>query len=303
MSQRIIQFIHSGRAVLPELVAYREFLEKHLGVDVRIEPSQEPLPAAAIHWFIMGMDPIHRPHRVPRIHEYASLSTGRLPRLKNYMKKLLSARPRHRVFLNEFVMAGMGFDDGVPSHLRDMGIWDGFLSTRACPGSGRWLYAGAISKSRGMDKFLAWWTQQPDTPELILCGPANPELINEYASHPSIRFVGKVPRERVAEIASTCEYGLNVLYDVYPLSRQTCTKVLEYCAMDLKVVTTRSAWIEAFARNHEGIFAYIDLENMPAMEDIVSSGFHNPDVSRYRWETIFERSCTLQMVEDCLSLH
>lgn len=48
--------------------------------------------------------------------------------------------------------------------------------------------------------------------------------------------------------------------DQLPYTRQTSTKLLEYCAAGLRVVSTDYAWVREFEQQHEARFAYIPYQ-------------------------------------------
>ena len=49
---------------------------------------------------------------------------------------------------------------------------------------------------------------------------------------------------------------LNLVPDQLPYTRQTSTKLLEYCAAELPVVSTDYTWVREFERQHGARFAY-----------------------------------------------
>ena len=79
----------------------------------------------------MGID-VCKKNSIPIIHEYASLSTGMLPKLKNKVKESINSKPNLRIYLNKYVKEGMGFHDDIDYVYRDMGVDDIFFQIRLC---------------------------------------------------------------------------------------------------------------------------------------------------------------------------
>jgi len=214
-------------------------------------------------WFFRGKE-LFKKASIPIIHEYASLSTGIFPHLKNKIKCSLTPKPALRLFLNEFVQKEMNFKDGIDSLRRDMGVDDLFFRYRECVKQYDCVYIGSISKARGIDRLLHHFKHQQDKRSLLLIGSVPDDIYNEYGHTENIIFTGNVSYTDVPKYASQAVYGINYMPDKYPFNLQTSTKLLEYLAMNLTVITTSYDWVTHFMNQHGLSFITVNasLDNL-----------------------------------------
>lgn len=288
-----ILFVHPGRAALPELRAYREYLAAHLNVSCDewvfgngfVDYSNYD-----VIWVFMGLAPRNLPDHLKVIHEYASLSTGCFARFKDRWKRYFSPRPNMRVFLNDWVEDGMSFQDGIPAIKRDMGVWSGFFVGPAGElASGKdWLYAGSVHSARGLDVFLRKWSGILERPILHLVGTAEPKLVTKYGAVPGIIFHGSLSREKILDVARLCGTGLNLVPNQWPYQGQTCTKVLEYVALGLRIVSSRTLWMEQFVASKKLQIFWLDSSS--ELADAFNTEYRNGDVSDLEWGRVLDAS-------------
>lgn len=294
MSGSTILFIHPGRAALPEIAAYRDFLHQEFGWQCKewciTEETFPDWSGVGIAWVFMGLAP-KIPKGIMVIHEYASLSTGRFAKWKDLWKRIITPCPDLRIFLNPWVQAQMGFLDRTPSLYRDMGVWDGFYlsdGNRLSDGQD-WLYAGSVNSNRGLDQFLDHWCKMNTRPILHLVGTPEIKLLHRFENESKIIFHGHCSREEIRDIASACGFGLNLVPDVHPYSKQTCTKVLEYCAMGLRVVSNVTPWVQAFENARNMRFYHLGKAEIN-LEEIANFNFRISSVYDLRWDQVMRRS-------------
>ena len=86
-------------------------------------------------------------------------------------------------------------------------------------------------------------------------------------------------------------YGLNIMPDVAPFNIQTATKVLEYSAVGLPIVTTDYKWINDFEENKKCRFFKLnnDLSNL-SLEALEQFSFVTPDIKELSWDNIIRES-------------
>jgi len=249
-----ILFIRSAKAYLPEIEAYLSYFNsskdfRAFGTD---EATEMISGSFDVIWDFKGFGGITERHTF-LVHEYASLSTPPLAKIKDFLKVKYNSRPSLRVFLNEFVKSQLCFADDIPFCFRDMGIDDNFCRPRKTEKEYDFVYVGSISKSRGIDKLLRAFKERPNG-KLCLIGVPEDGIYKQYKRYKDIVFTGRVPYPEVPEIASKAEYGINYIPDKYPYSMQTSTKLLEYLAMGLKIITTDYKWIRKFEIEHNCSF-------------------------------------------------
>lgn len=251
-SVRTVHFVHTGTAYMPELAAYEAHLSQ-LGHHSQRHSDPATVPVDAdIVWWICGRVSAHHSHRLRRslqVHEYASASVGRLPGLKDRLKRWQHPRPDHRVFLSEWVRERMGFDDGVPDSLRDMGVPAAFLEARPPDAPDHDLvYLGEMSRLRGFLPVLQAISQAGL--QLLLIGQVPADLEGVLSLTPGVRCTGRIPQSEVPTQLLRARAGLNLMPDRLPLSMQTSTKVLEYLAVGLPVLSNDYPWARRVAAQY-----------------------------------------------------
>lgn len=255
-----VDFVHAGAAYLPELQAYAAFLQTH-GHEGRVHRAADDVPRdARIVWWMCGrVTPAtvaHLPHAF-HVHEYASASTPPLAWLKDRVKHWTQARPDYRIFLNDWVCQRMGFVDTVPFELRDMGIAPCFFDLRSEPSEPLvdFVYLGEMSRLRAFlpvfDALAALGRS------VLLIGEVPFDLQARLGRLGNVTFTGRLLQPEVARQLRRARYGLNLVPDQHPYNRQTSTKLLEYCACGLGVVSTDYPWVREFEQAHQGRFAFI----------------------------------------------
>jgi glycosyltransferase involved in cell wall biosynthesis len=246
---RSIHFVHSGRAYLPEIQAYGAFLESQ-GHRWRLHrtPASVPIEADVVWWMCGVASRLHawRLRHSRHVHEYSSASVGLMPRLKDGFKRLWNPVPDYRVFQSDEVRTLMGFSVTTDCCFRDMGIPESFL--RLAPSvSPRFdlVYVGETSRLLAFKPALRAMGEAGLT--LLLVGSVGPQLERLVRRMPWVHPIGAVRQEDVPLYVVQARAGLNLMPDRRPFQVQTATKVLEYLAQGLPVVSNRYAWIESLA--------------------------------------------------------
>ncbi len=288
---KTILFVRGRCAYLPEIAAYKRFLEK-AHPDIKAFDSADTPDFNAMDfdviWRFMGTD-ISGKGRY-RVHEYNSLSAGAFPQAKNTIKRRINKRPDRRVFLNDMVRREFGFHDDVPSGLRDMGVAPGFFEAEPQP-EYDFVYAGSMHRGGEVLRMLEHFTTRLRESSILVIGAANSDVLERYKNHSNIVFSGPVAYEDVPGLMTKGRYGLNVLPDRYPFNLQPATKVLEYCALGLPVVSMRYSWIEGFMKEKGGQCFWLepDFENLTP-QNLESFDFKTPSVSDLSWDDVIADS-------------
>jgi glycosyltransferase involved in cell wall biosynthesis len=288
-----ILFMRSENAFLPEVDAYINYFNniKEFKAYDSSKIKDYKLEDFDVIWEFKGFGGIKKNKNQILIHEYASLSTGRFPILKNFIKSKFNSKPDLRLFLNKNVKEGFWFNNDVDFCYRDMGIDEQFISQNDIEKEFDFVYVGSIGKEREMDKFLKSFTEK-DNGTLCLVGNVEDKIYNEYKEHKNLIFIGKVQYSEVSEIVAKAEYGINFMPDKYPFNIQTSTKLLEYLALGLKVVTTDYEWVRQFEEKHNCSFYKLDYNNLSFDKKSIEE--HQFD-SRFRadehlWLRVIEKS-------------
>ncbi|MDD5585891.1 MAG: glycosyltransferase family 1 protein [Alphaproteobacteria bacterium] len=236
-----IYFVHEGKAAYPEISAYRDFFaERFASEEARFENlAAKPDLERSICWHMMGFYP-KRPPAGRVIHDYRSLSVGKLRRLKDRIKNRFNCRPDIRIFQNGGMRDIMGFSGDVPAVLLGMGVPSfapGFRPAVLPEAEYDFAYIGAMSAERRtslmIDSFLR---RYGGTKSFLLLGAPDPELTRRYGAHPNVVFAGRMSQEDVFRRLVRTRCAVNYFPVHYPHALQTPTKLLEYAALGLRII-------------------------------------------------------------------
>jgi len=290
-----ILFKRSDKAFLPEVDAYVSYFNKKddfRAYDSSLLEEDYDIKDFDVLWEFKGFGGDCSINHII-VHEYASLSTGLLPRFKNFLKSKFNPKPDLRVFLNENVKNGFNFNDEIEFCYRDMGIDESFLLySKNLNKEYDFVYVGAVSKNRGIDKLLENFTRK-NLGKICLIGNVDDELYKKYKHNKDFIFTGKVKYNEVPKIASKAVYGINYVPDKYPYNLQTSTKLLEYLALGLKVITTDYWWIRNFENKYNCSFYKVREKDFAISRDKLerynfSTGSFDP--KDFLWDRIINKS-------------
>ena len=292
-----VGIVDSEKAYLPEINAYIDYLKKNNIEAQRVYLQDfERFCDFDIIWKFTGVDYKKINEHVAVIHEYNSRTIGRLGRVKDCIKKHVNIQPNGRIFLNEHIRQQFNFKDQVPSIIRDMGIDSSFFMTD-CAKEYDFVYIGDMSEHRQLDKLLASFRNSYYT--ILMLGTPNDQLFNNFKDEKNIIFTGSVPYKEVPLLASKSIYGVNYIPDVKPYNEQTSTKLLEYCALNLKIVTTDYSWIRKFEKQENAAFYRIDKRHQKIDFDaLVKYEYRTPNVDKYEWSKVLYNSNLLNFLAE-----
>jgi len=302
-----ILLIEQGKAHLPELIGYKEFLtNKGFSVVVVNKFDLMKLEKSFIKdkvlWYFMGFYPFKVAAKLI-IHDYRSLSTGFLPRFKDFLKKNFNHKPDIRVFLNQKVEEMLGFKDDVPKVYLDMGL-PNYIKTYSAISFDKleydFIYVGAVCKERmlhlALDSFVKKYGK---TKRFLLVGAYENDIREMFSSFENIIFAGKVPQEQVFKLVKLSKYAVCVLPDVYPYRFQTPTKLLEYMALGCRILSTRTESIMEMlykTGNLDKVCFFDPKQDFPSEEDLGCVRPASLVIDDYLWDKLLERSGIVDLI-------
>lgn len=297
-------FVCDDRVYLPELPAYKDYLHRKYPF-VQVEELKTSTifehtryNNCDVYWRFMGLD-CNRLVVSPKgsfiVHDYNSLSTRPFPKLKNRIKRLVNIRPNQRVFLNEKVGKEFQFSDGVPEKYRGMGVSEFYLNK--CKESKRqydFICIGGFDRGPVVSNFLDKFTKGimiERGVRILLVGSVPEKLKRRYAGFENIIMKCRVTHNEVATLISQSRFGVNLVPDIYPFNLQPATKVMEYCAVGIPVVTSDYRWIRNFEREKKSNFFKLsdDMSNFD-IEELERFPFINADMSQHKWDEVISHS-------------
>ena len=210
-----------------------------------------------------------------QVHEHASASVVPLAWLKDRIKQWQHPVPDFRVFQSDWVRQRMGFDGTVPGAvpyaLRDMGVPDSFLTAQALqPPEFDLVYLGEMRRLLHFVPLLH--TLGKAGLSLLLVGDVPAALQKRLAALGHIQSTGRVPQDQVPAQLLRARAGLNLMPDVLPLAEQTSTKMLEYLALGLPVISNPYAWAKRTALAHAGRVQLLGLQASAAQWQVAVQG-------------------------------
>jgi hypothetical protein len=263
----------SDRAFLPEAYAYKDFFE-NIGIECAFVGSREyDVKSYDAILIFHGFHPFWRSYPKYVIGEYHTLSTGRFSRLKDFIKRVFNVRADLNIFLNERVREKLWFNPGKNRIYRSMGV--PVAEYIALEGEGKHydvVYAGS-----DRDGVLA------AIEKLARLGLSVAVVGFDYSGDLSnIYSFGKVFPADARKIIASARFGLNYTPDVFPYNIQDSTKVLEYCAAGLGVITNKYFWVNSFEENYDASF--LDVEAVSLKSDVEQYEFKIPNIFFARLE-------------------
>ena len=276
----------TNNAFLPEAYAYRDyFIEKGFKCDF-VNKGDPILLDYDCALLFHGFHPFWKKYPKFIIGEYHSLSTGRYNRVKDLVKRLINVRSNIYIFLNDDVRRKMWFSNKINYTTRSMGYSEkDFESFKNEENKFDIVYCGSYREGL--------WEVIKKLADLGLSiAVVGPEIPFE---HELITSFGRKEPVEARRIISQAKYGLNYTPDVFPLNIQDSTKVIEYCAAGLGVITNRYHWVDAFEKSSNARF--LTLSDIDSFKDVKSFSFVAPDVSYLEWDVIINESGLLKSIE------
>lgn len=283
----------------PEIYALNSYLESNGYPNdiISIHELYHCQHKYSLAYIKMGFVPFwDRRLKIPQVHDYASLSTGKYKKLKNFIKKYLSHKPVFRSFLNESVKSRMNFKDNIPFIYRDMGAENFFFDKVEVKKEYDFCYVGSITDDREVDKVLDNFVNSKYS--IALVGDAKLSNLEKYKSHENIIFFGKKDRIGTSNIMKRARIGFNYIPDIDPWNTQTSTKVIEYLAAGLMVISNKYQWIKEF-QYQNNIYYYNDINKID-LSDFLNryekdiEEIKKNDFSCLKWNNIFDESQILK---------
>lgn len=298
----VIAFIHDDKSFLPEIAAYQRYFGQYNITCITKKRKEKTKITRQVDWFFMGSDFTPREPGVCTIHEYLSASTPPGGWWKDQAKRYLNKRPDYRLFLNSFVKDRLAFHDGTPWGYRDMGLWLEHYQDYHKVGEKQYdfIYTGTISADMRFEKLLNHFTAGAPLADrsLLVVSKHYEALQARYATTPTIKFTGPVDQAGVRTLISQARFAINYKPDVIPYNRQTSTKLLEYGACRIPIITTHAEWIHNFRRQYGGNFFFLerDLSNF-TWENVNAFDYNYPDLTSWSWETQIKNSGVIAFLQ------
>lgn len=295
----IVCFVKTGKAYLPELYAYKEYLEKHnISVIICDNVYEAKNTNATLYYRFGGFLTGRIKKDIPEIHEYHTISTGKFPFLKNFLKSKFSSEPNGLCFLNIDVENKFFFKGNYPVIHRDMGAESLLLKIRELDNNKKFdiAYIGSISNRTGVIDVVIKLALRGYS--IALLGNINEFDMKKIDDIKNITAFGVCNRNKVLEILSKTRYGLNYIPDIYPLNIQTSTKAIEYLVSGIPIISNKYNWMDKHSSKYN--YKYVDLSmilnggNLPMNSEYI---IPIDKAKKLTWEFILNSNDFLMFLE------
>lgn len=234
--------------------------------------------------------------KIPEIHDYASISTGRYISFKNFIKRNFQKKPLYRSFLNSNVFDEFNFKDNIPYGFRDMAVKETFFKSYDFNYDQKefdFCYIGEISKERNSDELIDFFGKSNF--KVLMIGE-NKLGENKYKN---IIFSGRVENSIVPNLINKCRFAINFVPNLYPYNLQTSTKLLEYLSMGIPVISNKYKWVEDYVENNN--ISLIFFDDFSFFENDFYSFYkkyenYNNVPKVKKWEDVFESSGLIDFI-------
>jgi len=282
----IIGFLNEGKAFIPELYAYRSSFSQIPGAEVVVFDNYHlAVEESDILFLFMGMFPFWLKRPKLLITEYHSLSTGKYPRIKDFIKSVINVKGDVSVFLNEKVREALPLVGGMYK-TRCMGF-DGEFVRKYINSKKEFDFVYSGSLREGVGPVISEIAKKGFS--ILVVGSDESFFENES----NVVSVGKVGLEASYKYMSKARWGLNIVPDHYPYNIQDSTKVIEYLSLGLGVVTNRYKWVVDFERSIGAKFLYYDDVWFSQIEGY---SFSSGNIEYYEWNKVIEKSGLLESI-------
>lgn len=279
------------KAYYPEIYAYKSYFNKVEGFEFEIINGQnyKDLYAHTADVYLMkvGLDPFYYKPRGDAIiiHDYASCSTGNYSKFKNIAKRLINKNAHINLFLNAKVRQEYFFKENSANLYRDMGVDESFYYNSELKGEHEVIYTGSIDESRNISKMIQQVIKSGL--RISLVGTPSDAIYVKYKNNKQVNFLGRMDCINTAKEMKKAIYGINSTPNIYPYYFQTSTKILEYCAANLKIITNSHHWTTSFMQAMGGKFL---VEDDFILDNINEFNFVTPRVDNYKWDNVITNS-------------
>jgi glycosyltransferase involved in cell wall biosynthesis len=171
-------------------------------------------------------------------------------------------------------------------------------ATVSAPGTDRVVYLGAVTRARGAIEMIELALLLKGLVSVELIGPVHPDVADEIAqAHNSGALVahGFIPNDQAVQLLDGALAGLSLLHDEPNYRHSRPTKVIEYMAHGVPVVTTPlpvavgiveqagCGVVVDFLDAPAAAAAILALRSDPARRERLGAAGHTTALEKYDW--------------------
>lgn len=278
----------SSKAHLPEIDAYEQFL-KRLGFEVLFHDGYIPdwnykfvikFPATKLRGCVVS-------HKV--IVDFNSLSIGRLKFLKDFYKQLINLKYTNFFFLNEYVREKLPLLRRKNYSFRGMGVPKNFAELddkdKVMTHIFDVVYVGTLNGREGLLETLVLLRAKGYRVAAIGIASVHIEAILMSCG---INYYPPASQKEVRRLLLKSHTALNFIPDREPFNKQESTKLLEYAAVGIPVISNSYWWVDRYSA--ESGFSYIDLAALLKEKRMDLSLFSGKFLKVRSWDEVLENN-------------
>ena len=260
-----------------------------------VHDSSYSIPSSAsVVWWFCGRVPLRESRRLRgafQIHEYSSTSVPPYSWAKDIVKHWTQPRPDYRIYQNSWIRERMGFADGVPHALRDMGLAEYFFEAQPPTQTPEFdlIYLGDMPPLLTFIPVMQ--AIKAAGRSLLLVGDVSIDLKKHLPSN--VTCMCRVDQLQVPRQLQRARFGLNLVPNANPFQQQTSAKVLEYCASGLRVVSNAYPWIQYFMAQNKANFYLLRDDSLSPIanfgEALEAYPYIVPDMHAFSWNQILNK--------------
>jgi len=270
----------------PEAFAYKDYLIRN-GWEVQLDYEEFLSYENDITLLFLGLDPFWKKNRFKKIiHDYPSLSTGKFPKIKNFVKKRINRKPDGRIFLNSFVENEFNFKNCKNSINIDVGVDHLFFERVDVNKKYDLVYSGVILGRDGLIRELKRLAILGF--RILIIGEVDENLKKYLGLQGEVFFAGRVDRDKLPGLYRLAKAGLSISPDIYPFSSQTTIKTLEYLASGIGLVSSHYGWINQFSDKYNYDPLWID--SIKTKDDFDYFEFSQIDMMEFSWDSVLKKT-------------
>jgi len=267
---------------MPETFAYDMYFQSLNGFEPVVVSSYELALRTSAQVVIVpyGLVPIWSRRPLVLIADIPSRSTGRFRRLKDILKIALNHNPDLALFLNPYVEASKIAGRANLKLYRGMGFRSDLVLPRGESIEIEAIYSGSLHRPGVLAEL-----------NLLQEKGLNVSVVGEAKrndAHPKIEFLGRRTIEETYSLYSKASIGLNIIPNIEPYNYQDSTKLIEYCATGLRVVTSVYPWALDFEQKSNARFFRIDQS--ATAREMRDFDYVVPNVQDWEWERVLHNA-------------
>ena len=281
----IVGILSNKKSYLPEIFAYRNYFIKN---KIKVIISNQELLLKNCDFIIIfcGFFLKRKLKNKFYIHDYSSLSTPPLCKVKDLIKKYMNYKPNLRIFNSKLIKNQMNYNDNVPCIIRSQGVLKNFFQKRPQKFNYDFLYTGSIETRNGLDKIFFKYLKLGFS--ILVIGNVSNTYKIKFSNFTKIKFLGPKKYTNIHKYYKMCKYGLNYIPDEFPYNAQYSTKFLEYSASKLNIVSNKTVFMKNISKKYKIKNVYD--EDIHTVQDLKNAQFHHINMTNYEWNVVLEKS-------------